>query len=163
MSSKLELLKKKLQVKTRLAQVKAAKALAKAIPEVIKLRTRQEREGVNGALAELEESTVKYRERYRDNLHPDTSPRTSNLTATGQLIDAIQGRNAGTKVTVDIKGGKRKGELSGGRSKKTNKEVRKHVEEAGRVFLELSKAERQEAQDLAKEIILEELRSVTNS
>jgi hypothetical protein len=163
MSSKLDLLKKKLQVKIRLAQVKAAKALAETIPEVIKLRTRQEGEGVTGPLESLADSTIKYRERYKDNLHPDTSPRTSNLTGTGQLIDAVQGRSAGSRVTIDIKGGKRKGELSGGRSTKTNKEVRKFVEDAGREFLELSKAERQEAEDLAKEIILEEIRSVTNS
>lgn len=160
MSKQLELLKKKLQVQLRLAQAKAAKALAEAIPEVIKLRTRQEGEGVSGPLKDLEDSTIKYRERYADNLHPDTSPRTSNLTATGQLIDAIQGKSAGSKVKIDIKGGKRKGELSGGKSKKTNKEVRKYVEDAGREFLELSKVERQEAEELAKEIILEEIRSV---
>lgn len=160
MSKQLELLKKKLQVKIKLAQAKAAKALAESIPEVIKLRTRQEGEGVSGPLKDLADSTIKYRERYSDNLHPDTSPRTSNLTGTGQLIDAIQGKSAGSKVKIDIKGGKRKGELSGGRSKKTNKEVRKYVEDAGREFLELSKVERQEAEELAKEIILEEIRSV---
>lgn len=160
MSKQLELLKKKLQVQIRLAQVKAAKALAEAIPEVIKLRTRQEGEGVNGKLKDLEDSTIKYRERYSDNLHPDTSPKTSNLTGTGQLIDAIQGKSAGSKVKIEIKGGKRKGELSGGKSKKSNKEVRKYVEDAGREFLELSKAERQEAKELAADIIKEELRSV---
>lgn len=161
MSKKLELFNKKLQVKIKLAQVKAAKALAEAIPEVIKLRTRQEGEGVSGPLKKLEDSTEKYRERYSDNLHPDTSPKTSNLTATGQLIDAIQGKSAGSKVKIDIKSGKRKNELSGGRSKQTNKEVRKYVEDAGREFLELSKAERKEAEELAKQIILEEISSVT--
>lgn len=160
MSKKLELLKKKLEVKTKLAQAKAAKALAETIPEVIKLRTRQEGEGVNGKLKSLASSTKKYRERYEDNLHPDTSPGQSNLTGTGQLIDAIQGKSAGTKVTVDIKQGKRKGELSGGKSKLSNKEVRKYVEEAGREFLELSNQERKEAEELAKDIILEEIKSV---
>lgn len=160
MSKQLELLKKKLQVKIRLAQAKAAKALAESIPEVIKLRTRQEGEGVSGPLKDLADSTIEYRQKYSDNLHPDTSARTSNLTATGQLIDAIQGKSAGSKVKIDIKGGKRKGELSGGKSTKTNKEVRKYVEDAGREFLELSKVERQEAEELAKEIILEEIRSV---
>lgn len=160
MSKKLELLRKRIEVQLRLAQAKAAKALAEAIPEVIKLRTRQEGEGVSGKLKNLEDSTIKYRERYSDNLHPDTSPKKSNLTGTGQLIDAIQGKSAGTKVKIDIKGGKRKGELSGGRSTKSNKEVRKYVEDAGREFLELSKDEKQEAEELAKEIILEEIRSV---
>jgi hypothetical protein len=160
MSKQIDLLKKKLQAQLRLAQAKAAKALAETIPEVIKLRTRQEGEGASGPLKDLEDSTIKYRERYSDNLHPDTSPRKSNLTSTGQLIDAIQGKSAGSKVKIDIKGGKRKGELSGGRSKKTNKEVRKYVEDAGREFLELSNAERKEAEELAKDIILEQIRDV---
>ena len=160
MSKQIDLLKKKLQVQLRLAQAKAAKALAETIPEVIKLRTRQEGEGVSGPLKDLEDSTIKYRERYSDNLHPDTGPRTSNLTGTGQLIDAIQGKSFGSKVKIDIKSGKRKGELSGGRSKKTNKEVRKYVEDAGREFLELSIAERKEAEELAKDIILEQIRDV---
>jgi hypothetical protein len=160
MSKQIDLLKKKLQVQLRLAQAKAAKALAETIPEVIKLRTRQEGEGVSGSLKDLEDSTIKYRERYSDNLHPDTGPRTSNLTGTGQLIDAIQGKSFGSKVKIDIKSGKRKGELSGGRSKKTNKEVRKYVEDAGREFLELSNAERKEAEELAKDIILEQIRDV---
>jgi hypothetical protein len=163
MSKKLDLLNKKLQIRVKLAQAKAAKALAQAIPEVIKLRTRQEGEGVNGTLKSLKDSSIKNRKRYRSDLHPDTTPETSNLTGTGQLLDAIQGKSAGSKVTVDIKKGKRKGELYGGRSTSTNKEVRKYVEDAGREFLQLSKDERQEAEDLAKEIILEEIRSVFNS
>lgn len=160
MSKALELLKKKLQVRTKLAQVKAAKELALVIPEVIKLRTRQEGEGVQGKLERLKPSTIQTRERYSENLHPDTSPGTSNLTATGQLLDAIQGKSAGAKVTIDLKKGKRKGELSGGRSKLTNQEVRKYVEQNGREFLELSKDEREESINLAKEIILNELREI---
>lgn len=159
MSKKLELLKKKLQVRKKLAQVKAAKELAIVIPEVIKIRTRLDGEGINGPLNELQESTEKYRTRYRENLHPDTSPGKSNLTATGQLLDAIKGKSSGSKVTIEIKGGKRKGELSGARSKLTNKEVRKYVEDNGRKFFELSEKEREEATQLAKDIILEELKS----
>jgi hypothetical protein len=160
MSKKLELLNKQIQVKTKLAQVKAARELAALIPELIKLRTRQAGEGVDGELDGLEKSTEAYRQRYSENLHPDTTPSTSNLTATGQLLDAIQGKNTGSKVKIDIKGGKRKGELSGGKSKKTNKDVRKYVEDAGRKFLELSEAEKDEVIELARQIILDELRSV---
>jgi hypothetical protein len=160
MSKKLELLNKQIQVKTKLAQTKAARELAALIPELIKLRTRQAGEGVDGALKSLAESTIEYREKYEDNLHPDTSPSNSNLTATGQLLDAIQGKNTGSKVRVDIKGGKRKSEISGGKSKKTNKDVRKYVEDAGRKFLELSEAEKDEVIELARQIILDELRSV---
>jgi hypothetical protein len=163
MSKKLELLNKQIQVKTKLAQVKAARELSQVIPELVKLRTRQASEGVDGPLNALEDSTIKYRERYQDNLHPDTSPITSNLTGTGQLIDAIQGKSAGSKVTIDIKKGKRKGELSGGKSKLSNQQVRKHVEDNGREFLELSKQERIEAEEFAKEIILKEIKEVFNS
>jgi hypothetical protein len=163
MSKKLELLNKKLQVKIKLAQAKAAKELASVIPDVIKIRTRQEEEGVSGKLKRLSSSTKEYRERYEDNLHPDTAPSTSNLTATGQLIDSIRGKNIGSKVTIDLKKGKRKGELSGGKSKLTNQEVRKYVEKDGREFLELSKDERSEAIELAKDIILNEIKEVFNS
>lgn len=163
MSKKLSLLNKKIQVKIKLAQVKAAKVLAEIIPDVIRIRTRLEGEGVSGSLKSLKASTIKNREKYKDNLHPDTSPSESNLTATGQLLDAIQGKSAGSKVTIDIKKGKRKGELYGNKSKISNKEVRRHVEDNGREFLDLSKDEKKESEELAKEIILEEIRSVFNS
>jgi hypothetical protein len=161
MSKKLELLKQKIQNKTRIAQAKAAKELAKLIPDVIRLRTRQEGEdSSNRPLKRLEKSTQLYRERYQDNLHPDTDPRTSNLTATGQLLDAIQGKSTGSKVRVDIKAGRRRGELSGSDSSITNKKLREYVEQSGREFLELSEAEREEAIELVKEIILQEIRGV---
>lgn len=184
MSKKLELLKKKLAVKIKLAQVKAAKALAEVIPDVIKLRTRQEGEGVSGKLKPLSDSyiaqrkgdvafatigkgderkVIPYKPSKAPDLHPDTTPETSNLTATGQLIDAVQGKSAGSKVTIDIKKGKRKGELSGGKSTLSNQQVRKYVEDNGREFLELSKQERIEAEEFAKEIILKEIKEVFNS
>jgi hypothetical protein len=161
MTKKIEILKQKIANRTRIAQAKAAKELSKIIPDVIKLRTRQEGEDKNNRpLKNLEASTKEYRERYQDNLHPDTSPGTSNLTATGQLLDSIQGRSTGSKVSIEIKGGRRRGELSGSDSRITNKKLRKYVEDQGREFLQLSEAEREEAKDLARQIILDEIRSV---
>jgi len=160
MANKLSQLAKNIQVKVKLAQLKAAKEVAQLIPEIIKLRTRQEGEGVSGQLDSLEDSTIKYRKRYEDNLHPDTDPNRSNLTATGQLIDSIQGRNVGTKIIIEPRKGKRKGELSGGKSRLTNREVLKYVEQNGRVFHELSKEEKKELIDLIEQIIKEELASV---
>lgn len=158
-SARLKLIKQKLAVKLRVAQRLAAQELAKVIPEVVKIRTRLESENRNNQpITALKPSTKKYRKRYQDNLHPDTDPNTSNLTATGQMLDAITGASKGAKVTVEIKNTKRKRELSGSKSKLTNKEVQRHVEnKAGREFLELSKQERIEATELATQIIKDEL------
>jgi hypothetical protein len=181
MAKRLSELAKSIQVKIKLAQIKAAKEVAQLIPELIKIRTRLEGEGVDGPLKELSDSYIKqrkgelsffttgegdnkrvvpYKPNKKPKLHPDTSPETSNLTATGQLLDSIQGRNVGTKVIVEPKKGKRKGELSGGKSKLSNREVLKYVEENGRKFHELSKEERLELLDLIEQIIKDEIRSV---
>lgn len=162
-SERLKLIKAKIQVKLKAAQRKAAKELAQAIPEVIKIRTRLEGQGADGRpLADLEDSTIATRSRYSQNLHPDTTPGTSNLTATGQMLDAVTGKSSGTKVTIEVRNNRRRRELSGARSDKTNKEVQRHVEKAGREFLELSRAERVEAEELAAQIIKEELSDITN-
>lgn len=160
MSKKLEELSKQIQIKVKLAQVKAAREIAALIPELIRLRTRGAGEGVDGPLKGLEDSTEKYRERYKDNLHPDTSPKESNLTATGQLLDSIKGKNIGSKVVIEPSKGKRKGELSGGKSKLSNREVLKYVELNGRKFHELNKEERAEIIKLVEQIIRDEISSV---
>lgn len=160
MANKLKELSNRLKVKIKLAQVKAARALAETIPEVIRIRTQQEGDGVNGPLKSLEPSTKKYRKRYEANLSSDTDPDRSNLTATGQLLDSIKGKNIGSKVVIEPGKSKRKGELSGGKSRLTNREVNKYVDENGREFLRLNKQETEEATNLAKDIIAEELRSV---
>jgi len=180
-SESLKLLKARLQVKLKAAQRKAAQELAKAIPEVIKIRTRFEGEGVKGKLKPLSQSYKDFRagkiafftkgkgsgrkviplEPTRaPNLHPDTDPGTSNLTATGQMIDAIKGKSSGTKVTIEVKNNKRKKELNGRKSNKTNKEVQRYVEKNGREFLEFSKAERKEVEEFVVDIIKEELSDI---
>jgi hypothetical protein len=150
----------RLKIKIRLAKNAAARELAGLIPELVKIRTRGAGDGVNGPLKDLESSTIKYRERYDDNLHPETTPTTSNLTATGQLLDSLKGRNVGSKVIVEPKG-RRTQELSGERSRKTNKQVLKYVEDGGRVFNELNHGERAEIIETATQIIKDELKGVT--
>lgn len=160
LSDTLKSLKDRLKVKIKLAQVKAAKALAETIPEVIRLRTRQEGQGANGLpLKKLSKSYIDYRSG-ADDLSSDTDPSTSNLTATGQLLDSIKGKNIGSRVLIEPGKSKRKGELYGKKSKLTNKQVNKYVDENGREFLKLSAEERTEAEELAKQIIEDELRSV---
>jgi hypothetical protein len=181
MSKKLEQLSKQLQVKIKLAQVKAAREIAALIPELIRLRTRGAGEGVDGPLKELSDSYVEqrkgelsffttgegdskrvvpYKPSKKPKLHPDTTPETSNLTATGQLLDSIKGKNIGTKVIIEPSKGKRKGELSGGKSTLSNKEVLKYVELNGRKFHELSKEEREEIIKIVEQIIKDEISSV---
>ena len=179
MMSSLKELANRLKIKIKLAQLKAAKALAETIPEVIKIRTQQEGEGADGnKLKPLSKSYIEQRKgnlrfytdkngkkhsyipKDKPNLSSDTSPETSNLTATGQLIDSIKGKNIGNKVIIEPGKSKRKGELYGQKSKLTNKQVNKYVDENGREFLKLSKAEEKEAFELAKDIITEEIRSV---
>lgn len=157
-------LKKKVQVRIKIAQQKVARELAPVIVDVVKLRTREEGIGTYGALKKLEDSTIEIRERYSSNLHPDTSPSKSNLTATGQLLDALRGTASQGKVTVDIKPTSRKAELSGKKSKKTltNNDVREYVEDNGREFLKLSDAENKEVRELATELMQEQFKDLSN-
>jgi hypothetical protein len=130
--------------------------MALAIQEVIKLRTRQEGIGTKGDLRALEDKTVKHREKYSKNLHPDTSPGKSNLTATGQLLDSVTGKAVGDKVNISLKGKRKKG-LDGKRSNVSNDTVGEGMRLQGREFLKLSEQEKQEAIDLATQIINEEI------
>jgi len=175
---KLNQLKNKYAGKLKIIQQKVALKLAQGLVEYIKLKTREEGEGTNGKLKPLSESykkqragelafftigkgdnrkVVSYKPDKKPDLHPDTSPEKSNLTATGQLLDALRGRAGGGKVTIDIKPTKRKKELNGKRSGLTNNEVRQYVEDAGREFLKLSPDEKKDVIDLATQLINEEL------
>jgi hypothetical protein len=157
-------LKKKISGRIRIAQQKVARELAPVIVDVVRLRTREEGIGTDGPLKKLEDSTIETRERYSSNLHPDTSPSKSNLTATGQLLDALRGIASQGKVTVDIKPTSRKAELSGKKSKKTltNNDVREYVEDNGREFLKLSDAENKEVRELATELMQEQFKDLSN-
>jgi len=152
-------LNRKLQVKIRVATREAAKEIIQVVIDVIKIKARFEGEGKSGSFDELEETTVKYRQRYAKNLHPDTEPSKSNITATGQMLDALTGKSSGSKVTVFIKNNKRKKELSGARSTLTNEQVRSHVEKV-REFLVLSEQDKKEVIDVATEIIRQSIKDL---
>jgi hypothetical protein len=159
---KLAQIKKKYAGRIRIALQKAAREIAEPIMELVRFRTRQLGENKNNEKLTIKKSTEKYRERYADNLHPDTSPGTANLTGTGQLLDALQAKAGGGKVTITVKKSKRKGELSGGKSKLTNEEVRNWVEKNKQnEFLKLSEAEKKEVIEIAAEIINKELRGLS--
>ena len=152
-------LNRKLQVKVRVATREAAKEVIQVVIDIIRLKARLEGEGKSGKFKELAESTIKYRERYERRLHPDTTPSTSNLTATGQLLDALSGKSSGDKVTIFIKKNKRRKELSGSKSGITNDEVRAFVEKE-REFLYLSEQDKKEVIEVAVGIIRDKLRSL---
>lgn len=136
-------------------QIKAARELAKSLPEVIKDRVRSG-QGLNGALQSLSTSYVKFRERYRRRLSKFTDPGASNLTATGQMLNAIKGIASRTLIRISITGTRKK-ELSGSSSKLSNNKVREYVEK-DRPFFELTDNERKLAEEIATDIIKKELR-----
>lgn len=152
-------LNRQLQVKIRAATRKAAKEIIQVVIDVIKIKARFEGEGKSGSFDELKDTTVKYRQRYAKNLHPDTEASKSNITATGQMLDALTGKSSGSKVTVFIKNNKRKKELSGARSTLTNEQVRSHVEKV-REFLVLSEQDKKEVIDVATEIIRQSIKDL---
>jgi hypothetical protein len=154
---KLNQLKNKYAGKLRIIQQKVALKIAQGLVEYIKIRTQQEGEGTDGTLDRLSEKYIKHRTKYESRLSPDTDPGRSNLTATGQMLNALRGRAGGGKVTIDIKPTTRRKELGGKKSGLNNNQVRQYVEDAGREFLKLSPDEKKDVIDLATQLINEEL------
>ena len=156
-SKQLELIKKRIQVQSRLALTKIAKEVAPDVANLVRTRTQLEGEGASGKLSPLSESTKKQRRFYSDNLSEYTSPEQSNATATGQLIDSIQGKNIGTKIIVEPNKKKGRTTLSGGRSKLSNQEVLKWYEAQGREFLKLNDEEKKDLREYISKRLSEEL------
>jgi len=157
-----ELLEKKvisLKLAQRIAVRRVLKEFAVLIPELVKARTILGG-GLTGSLPNLKPSTIRNRTRYSTNLSSDTSPSESNLTGTGQLLNAIQAKVTEGKIVVTVNTKKRKNELSGAKGKLTNNEVRKYAEDAGFNFFDLTTDERQELIDLAEKIIIDEIKKV---
>lgn len=149
----------KLRIAQREAKKKALRELALIMPDVLKLRIQQEGEGLNGSLPPLSEKYIKQRKKSRK-LSPDTSPSKSNLTATGQMLNAIRTKITGDKLTIFINKNKRSSDISGRKSNLTNNELRRIIEEeVGTKFFDLTKEERQEAIDLTTKIIADEIKS----
>lgn len=157
-----ELLEKKvisLKLAQRIAVRRVLKEFAVLIPELVKARTRLGG-GLTGSLPALKASTIRSRTSYSANLSSDTSPEESNLTGTGQLLDAVQAKVTQNKIVVTVNTKKRKTELSGSKGELTNNEVRKYVEDAGFNFFDLTDDERKELIDLAEKIIIDEIKKV---
>lgn len=90
-------------------------------------------------LKPLSESYVKQRKRYSGNLSGDTTPKRSNLTATGQLLNAIRGTGYPAKLEITIND-RRGRNLSGKSSGITNNKLLEYVS-ADRPFFAITKAE----------------------
>jgi len=152
-------LKRKYQVKIKIAQREVAKELAQVIVDFIRLRTQEEGYGTKGTLDELDEKYIEQRRKSK-RLSSKTTPEKSNATATGQMIDALKGSSSGSTAKVVIKDSGRRKELNGGKSGLTNNEVRQFFEDNGREFLKLSPEEKSDMVDIATKLIKERLKDL---
>ena len=106
-------------------------------------------------LKPLKPSTVERRKSLKEKgrLSGETSPRKSNLTQSGQLLDSVQVTNAGVAtVSVGPRGGRDDG--------LTNQKVAEHVTDAGRPFNSLSKIETKRLHDEVKRNLREAIKRV---
>ena len=136
-------------------------AAEKTMNDVI-ARTKQGN-GTDGQLEKLSGKYIGFRRRWSAFLAKDTSPAKSNLTATGQLLNALYFRVVGSRFFIKVNTKKRSEGLGGeklvsitktnkkGKTKTvgyesslSNDDVRKFTEDAGREFLELSEKEKED-------------------
>lgn len=174
-SAQMRIIQKKIERAVFQAQKIAARQLVQVLIDAIRTRVRLLKELADGApIPGFPNSVVtkngkkitlpyslyvKQRERYSSRLDADTAPDVSNATATGQMLNSMKGKANGTKITIDLKTGRRK-ELSGAKSSLTNSQVNKYYEEKKGEWFNISDTERAEAIDYASKIIKEELKKV---
>ena len=131
------------------------KELAKSAVDQIRKRTRLGWGVKNGKKVKLEKLTEKYiktRKKHSSNLDKTkTTPKKSNLTATGQLLKAINYKVVGKGIVLLISGSRRT-ELTGSIPKLSNNALRDFVEEL-RPFFELAEFERRKLEREMKKII----------
>lgn len=126
--------------------------LADMMKVIIKTRTRGGvgvQDNRKKKLKALKKKTIKARERF-PNLSSETTPSTSNLTRSGQLLDSLEGIGLKESYKVQIKTGRNDGAK--------NDDIIRGQEEMGRTFLELSGGEKQELAREAKALILKEIK-----
>lgn len=119
--------------------------------------------GVDGSgkqtrLAPLSEGYKEFRESNSDDLSQATRPARSNLTGTGQMLDAMQGVGKRGKIEVEISG-QRRGEVGGRRSKLSNATLARYVQENGRPFFGVTTAERTGIIRQVKQVLVRALRA----
>lgn len=159
------------QIKIAL-NVATQKAAEKTLNDVIK-RTKSG-VGTNGNLKSLSPSYIEFRKRWSSFLASDTSPGKSNLTATGQLLEALYYRVVGNRFFIKVNSKQRDEGLGGEelvktqvskkkyemKSKLTNEQVREYVEDAGREFLKLSDEEKKQLEKFTADILRQSLKDI---
>jgi hypothetical protein len=155
--------------------------------------------GTSGSLKNLSPKYIEFRRKWQSFLADDTDPDTSNLTATGQLLDALFLTVVGSKFFIRVNSKNRSEGLGGEeleaitkdvyktiktksffglvnvkekrkvgtkttgyQSKLKNSDVRKFVEDAGRVFLEFNQEEKNIIAEFAKELLRQRLSGILN-
>lgn len=141
-------------IKKEVLSQKNMQAIADSVADSIKLRTRSgkgvDEQGNLTKLDPLSDEYVETRKRKRNKLSPYATPKKSNLTATGQMLDSIDTAINGSSIIFFFKEQRTK-ELSG-KSKSTNGQIAKYVEDGGRRFFGFSKFD--------KQMVLRQLRKI---
>jgi hypothetical protein len=160
-SAQMRIMEKKIRNAVFQAQKRAAKELVQILIDAIRIRVRQLKELADGTSipSPLSEKYVKLRSKYSSRLSHDTTPETSNATATGQMINSMVGKAINGKIVIELKDNRRK-ELNKSKPKLKNSEVNKYYEKQKGEWFALSAEERQEGIDYATEIIKEEIKKV---
>lgn len=110
------------------------------------------RGGQRERLGKLSDSYIATRKKARRSgkLSSATSPKRSNLTFTGQLLDSLRGMVKGNKIIVYLKKNRDDG--------KTNPQVAGYVENGGRPFFELTDKEVKGLRNNIKKDLIKTLR-----
>lgn len=126
--------------------------------EFIKRRSRSGK-GLNGqGFNDLSGPYIDYRQRYKNNLHETTTPRKSNITATGQMLDSMKAEGKAGQIVVNGPSGRRAKELDGKSRGGNNKDVARYVTEQGREFFGLTTEEKSRLIKEVKKTILSNLK-----
>jgi hypothetical protein len=166
------------RIKKTLAEL--SRISGKRTMDLVYVRTKAGLGSDGTELKRLSDSYKRFRERWSAFLDESTDPGTSNLTATGQLLDAMYLRVVGPRFFIKVNNKKRSEGLGGeelvtkttksksGKSKSTyeskysNDQIRKFQEDAGREFLKLSDGERADLEKFCKEWLSEALADILN-
>ena len=130
---------------------------AKDIEERIRRRTRvgqglaeTQRGAKQKKLKALSDKYKKARKKNKAKLSSNTKPAKSNLTSTGQLLDAITGRVSGNTIILDLKEGRDDGVK--------NKDIVGWQRKQGRDFFEVSDKELRGLQSNIKKDLIKRLK-----
>lgn len=143
-----------------------SKRLGIMLVEQIKKRTRLgygvDDGGRQKKLPALSDGYVGTRTRLKDNLDQFTTPKRSNLTATGQLLNSVRSGRRGALV-IEIAGGARNKGLDGRSSSLSNRTLAGYLEKKGRKFFGLTTAEEAGLVREIKKVIIKALKAKLNT